>query len=178
MAKGTVVNGPLNWLHEARHIIGTLAKADYVDPARPQARPTQQGDPAAHQPHITATAAIWKWIYPDEAYVVQQASDQNSSGTPWSASPRRSNAPGPKRLRQHHQLRRYMAGAACEHVTQRASVRQFVNPVFLGGAVIVPPTRPGWAEADASVMNTANLAAEAAFEQAGQPDVTASTGNS
>jgi uncharacterized Rossmann fold enzyme len=68
----------------------------------------------------------------------------------------------------------YMAGAACEHVLQRASIRQFIDPVFLGGAVIVPPARPGWAGADATVMATAQGIAEAAYESAGQPDISAS----
>lgn len=171
MAKGTVVNGPLNWLHDARHVIGTLAKADYVDPAQ---NPQRAGQLGPVEPHITATAAIWKWIYPDEAYVVQQASDQEMLWYSMECISKEVSCVGEGGCGNTTTYSAYMAGAACEHVRQRASVRRFVNPVFLGGAVIVPPTRPGWAEADARVMSTANSLAEAAFEQAGRPDISTS----
>lgn len=174
LAKGTVANGPLNWLHEARHVIGTIAQADYVTPATGRSGQGVQLADTAH-PHITATAAIWKWVWPDEAYVVQQASDAAQLWYSMECISRQVACAGPNGCGNTTSYAAYMAGEACDHVTQRASVRQFVSPVFLGGAVIVPPTRPGWAEADASVMNSATGLAEAAFEQAGQPDIPAST---
>jgi hypothetical protein len=176
MAKGSVVNGPLNWLHDARYVIGTLAKADYVDPRPALTGRSGQGvqRAATVEPHITATAAIWKWIYPDEAYVVQQASDQEMLWYSMECISKEVSCVGEGGCGNTTTYAAYMSGAACEHVRQRASVRRFVNPVFLGGAVIVPPTRPGWAEADARVMSTATGLAEAAFEQAGRPDVSAS----
>ena len=64
----TVRHGPLNWLHEGRHIIGTIADTRMV--VREEA-----ADRDLAQPHISALSAIWKWIYPDEAWVVEQASD-------------------------------------------------------------------------------------------------------
>jgi 2'-5' RNA ligase len=171
MAKGTVVNGPLNWLHDARHVIGTLAKADYIDPTK-TTQSAAAGGPK--EPHITATAAIWRWIYPDEAYVIQQASDQQMLWYSMECISKEVSCVGEGGCGNTTSYSAYMAGAACEHVRQRASVRRFVSPVFLGGAVIVPPTRPGWAEADARVMSSANSLAEAAFEQAGRPDISTS----
>jgi 2'-5' RNA ligase len=174
MARGTVVNGPLNWLHDARHVIGTLAQADFVDAATATINASTGGPQRPVEAHITATAAIWKWIYPDEAYVVQQASEQQMLWYSMECISKEVSCVGESGCGNTTTYSAYMAGAACEHVMQRASVRRFVNPVFLGGAVIVPPTRPGWAEADARVMSTANSLAEAAFEQAGRPDVSAS----
>jgi 2'-5' RNA ligase len=164
LARESVLYGPLNWLHEARHVIGTLADAKYVEPAREAAAETIH-------PHITATSAIWRWIYPDEAYVVQQASDMGQLWYSMECISKEVACAGPEGCGNTTSYAQYMAGVACEHVRQRASVRHFKNPVFLGGAVIVPPSRPGWAEADASVMKTASVLAEAAFDQAGQPDV-------
>jgi 2'-5' RNA ligase len=165
LGRASVVNGPLNWLHEAKHVIGAISEADYVG--------VQQAAASQMQPHITATAGIWKWLWPDEAYVVQQASDQQHLWYSMECISKEVQCAGPEGCGNVTSYSQYMAGAACEHVTQRASVRQFKNPVFLGGAVIVPPVKPGWAEADASVMNTASRLAEAAFEQAGEPDVSA-----
>ena len=125
------------------------------------------------QPHITATAAVWKWIYPDEAYVVQQASDQEMLWYSMECISKEVSCVGDGGCGNTVSYSDYIAGNACEHIHQRASVRQFKNPIFLGGAVIVPPARPGWAEADARVMKSAGVLAEAAFEQAGKPDITA-----
>lgn len=172
MAQGTVTNGPLNWLHDARHVIGTLAKADFVDPRKERAN-WELVTPTV-EPHITATAAVWKWIYPDEAYVIQQASEQEMLWYSMECISGQVACAGENGCGYTVSYTDYMAGAACEHVQQRASIRRFVNPVFLGGAVIVPPTRPGWAEADARVLSTAAPLAEAAFEQAGQPAVATS----
>lgn len=171
MAQGTVTNGPLNWLHDARHVIGTLAKAEYVDPSRS----TQLAGATLGEPHITATAAIWRWIYPDEAYVIQQASEQEMLWYSMECISAQVTCAGQNGCGNTVTYTEYMAGAACEHVRQRASIRRFVNPVFLGGAVIVPPTRPGWAEADARVLNSHGSAlAEAAYEQAKPTAVTTS----
>jgi 2'-5' RNA ligase len=174
MAKGSVVNGPLNWLHEGRHVIGTLAKADYVQPTQAVGRSGSGAQFAATtQAHITATAAIWRWLYPDEAYVVQQASELNQLWYSMECISKQVTCSGESGCGNTTSYSDYMSGAACEHVVQRASIRRFVSPVFLGGAVIVPPTRPGWAAADAQVMKPAAALAEAAFEQAGRPDMSA-----
>jgi hypothetical protein len=61
----------------------------------------------------------------------------------------------------------YIGGDQCQHMRERSAVRHFIDPVFLGGAVIVPPARPGWAEADATIMRQAASLAEENAEQAG-----------
>lgn len=163
MAQGTVTHGPLNWLHEAHHVIGTLAKSDYVN------------DEPGQKPHLTATAAVWRWLYPNEAYVVRQASDMEQLWYSMECVSKQVACAGPDGCGYTTSYAEYIAGAACAHVSERASVRRFINPVFLGGAVIVPPARPGWAHADARTMKTVNSLAEAAFEQAGEPDIDANT---
>ncbi len=175
LARGTVLYGPLNWLHEARHVIGSMVDAKYVDPRSQTQAADVGGKLPTVQPHITATAAVWKWIWPDEAYVIQQASDLNQLWYSMECISKEVACSGPDGCGHTTSYSQYLAGAACEHIRQRASVRQFKNPIFLGGAVIVPPTRPGWAEADVRVMKQASGLAEAAFEQAGRPDVSAST---
>lgn len=60
----------------------------------------------------------------------------------------------------------YNAKMCCSHLAERGAVRRFKNPIFLGGAVIVPPVQPGWANADlklgrsaAALVEQANLSA-------------------
>ena len=53
----------------------------------------------------------------------------------------------------------------CEHLKERASIRHIVNPTFRGGALIVPPVRPGWQGATASVFQEAVLQEAAKFAE-------------
>lgn len=176
LSAGRVAKGPLNWLHEARHIIGSITDAEYndalyTDPQTAAAGPSK----LISQPHITATAAIWRWIYPDEAYVVQNASDQNMLWYSMECISNEVACAGEAGCGNTTTYAAYLAGSGCDHIRERSTVRHFKNPTFLGGAVIVPPARPGWGDADVSVMATAQIKAEAAFEQAGQPDIPTST---
>jgi hypothetical protein len=48
----------------------------------------------------------------------------------------------------------------CEHIAARTSARRLIDPCFLGGAVIVPPSQPGWGSANVEVMRHAAALAE------------------
>jgi hypothetical protein len=49
----------------------------------------------------------------------------------------------------------------CAHLKERSSVRHIVNPTFRGGALIIPPTRPGWKDATAHVLQDSAIRDEA-----------------
>lgn len=63
--------------------------------------------------------------------------------------------------------------AACEHVRERSAVRRFVDPVFLGAAVIVPPVKPGWSQATVEVQRAAAEVAEVQQFGLGETDARA-----
>lgn len=167
MGQASVLHGPLNWLHEARHVIGTIANAQLITR-------NEAADENLDQPFIEATSAIWRWIYPDEAWVVEQASDAGKLWYSMECISKNVECVGDGGCATKASYGDYLSGKGCEHMTQRSAVRRFEDPTFLGGAVIVPPVRPGWAEADAKVMRQAASMAETAFDQAGRPDMAAS----
>lgn len=169
----TVAHGPLNWLHEERHIIGTIADAQY-QPSTDRTLVDQAAETT--DPHITALAAIWSWICPQEASVVQMASDAGVLAYSMECIAQSIQCVGDDGCGQTFPYMQVAAaGGGCDHLQQRAGARRLVNPTFLGGAVIVPPARPGWADADASVMKEAATMAENAYDQAGRPDIPANT---
>lgn len=253
LGNSTVAHGPLNWLHESRHVIGAIAGSRFI-PAATDATPQQQARyysdadrakyaksgiampdgswpipdeaslrdaipwarsaaerehvikrakalgktsllPAAwkqaadtqvasietaavsNDPHIVAAASIWRWIYPDEAMVVEQASELNQLWYSMECVADSVVCSGDTGCGTEVSYADYCTNerAGCEHLQTRAGVRRFANPTFLGAAVIVPPTRPGWADADARVMQQASLQAEKAYDQAGRPDMPATT---
>ena len=229
----TVAGGPLNWLHQERHVIGTLLSANLVtereDAAaydREAARDFSAGerkkmagkgqaksdgsfpiknaqdlknairlagnakDPAAARRHIirraqalglsnlipdswtkeksaagignhiNAAAAVWRFLYPAETDLIQRASDSREL---WYSMECVSRQVQCLQNAEHagcgetFEYATYMHDRdnVCEHLREGAGARRFVEPVFLGGAVILPPVRPGWANANAEVAREA-----------------------
>lgn len=154
MGEPTVAHGPINWLHEERHVIGAIAASELVRPER-QAAAEGVGN------HIVVLGAIWPYLWPQESRVVQQASEAGKLFWSMECVSREVACLVCERTLAY---RDYMTAAArCEHMNQRQP-RRFVDPVFGGAAVIVPPVRPGWGGAEARVMPQA---AQLADDQAG-----------
>lgn len=143
----SVAHGPINWLHEEKHIIGAIAASELVQVEREAADDGGVGN------HIVALGAVWPAIYPNEVKAIQRASEKGSLWYSMECVSREvaclydgcGNVPT---------YRAYMTEretARCDHMKQGAA-RRFVDPVFLGAGIIVPPVRPGWANADARVL--------------------------
>jgi hypothetical protein len=144
MGEPTVANGPVNWLHEGRHVIGAIAGSQLV--TREHAAEGEIGT------HIVALGAVWPWLYPDEAAMIQQASE---AGSLWFSMECISRevaclAEGCEHTADYRAYMLERETARCEHMNEGAP-RRFVDPIFQGVGIIVPPVRPGWAEADARV---------------------------
>ena len=148
LAERTVAGGPLNWLHEETHIIGTLLSGEF-----------QKGRiEAGIGNHITSTAALWHFLFPREAAAAAQAavdgrlyySMECVSETVTCASNTSTEGCG-----EAFAYPDYLGKRACSHLNDRQSAARFDKPVFLGGALIVPPTEPGWARADVEVVRQA-----------------------
>lgn len=150
LAQTTVANGPLNWLHDEKHIIGTLTDSRMVY--------REAADAVGN--HIQAMSAIWKFIYPRETEVIEKASANN---TLWYSMECVAETvtcidgpgkPGCGDTFPYKTVQREPA-KVCSHIREKSSIRRFNQPTFLGGAVIIPPVRPGWGKADATVMRQA-----------------------
>lgn len=113
-------------------------------------------------PHISSDAVMWRWLYPQETRIVERAADEKKL---WYSM--ECISPVVECVGTHgcgaqvpylDALRR--EGAACSHIKNREATRRFVDPIFQGGGIIVPPITPGWASADLSVVREAAAALE------------------
>ena len=145
----SVATGPLNWLHQDRKIIGVLTEADLV-----------QGREAAAEnvgPHIRAGATVWAYLYGQEAQVIERAAEMNKLYFSMECVSREVACTGPNgcgaQMPYLDALKR--TEKACVHIRERASHRRFVDPIFQGAAIIVPPVKPGWADAHVELMHEA-----------------------
>jgi hypothetical protein len=156
MGEPTVAGGPLNWLHQERKIIGSLLTGRLVHPQTETA-----SDEAVVGNHIESTAAVWRFLYPKEALTIEKAAADHQLFYSMECVSREvecrheacgETVPYATYIRDKASL--------CDHLRERSDVMRFKEPIFLGGAIIVPPVRPGWANADVDIVKQAAAAAE------------------
>ena len=154
LGQNTVAGGPLNWLHDDRMIIGSLLDGQLVG----------SREEASMGNHIETTAAVWRFLFPKQTDAIEKAAKDHGLYFSMECISRQVacvDTPGRPGCGEQFDYGDYDAGNVCSHLRERSSVRRFVDPVFLGGAIIVPPVRPGWANADAEIVRQAAALSEA-----------------
>lgn len=146
LGQPSVTHGPLNWLHEEHHVIGTLADSHLVVPTAQTAGEDDLGT------HIETLAAVWPWLYPNEARVIAAASDQNKLYFSMECVSRAvaclDDGCGTEMSYRDYMLQK---ASRCDHM-KSGRPRRFVDPMFEGAGIIVPPVQPGWGKANAKVL--------------------------
>lgn len=166
----TPVHAPVNFLHRTRHIIGAFTDSKLV---RPKLAPAEQA--GQQRPFLAVNAVLWREFFPYEARMVEMASDKGSLFWSMECQSRTircetSQDGALQGCGKEYPFRQVMtpetAATVCDHLRQRTAQRHFVQPRFNAGAVIVPPVKPGWREAHASVTTMAEALAEQTFAEA------------
>ena len=156
----TIRYSPLNMIHRWRQPIGFFAETRQVKLGRhlQTAGAQQQGSMK-----IQVLAGLWKHIFPEAAAAVDAANESGDLYFSMECTGSHLRCAGPNGCGKEFA---YQAqDALCAHLAERTSIRHIVNPIFRGGAIIVPPTRPGWKGASASVLSDELLREAAAFAE-------------
>ena len=126
---------PLNVLHEWQYPIGTFVETKLV-----HREAAAEGELL---PEIQALSLIWAGNFPD---VAEAARDAHGNGKLWYSMECTGDA---KQCLTCNNTYEWAAARFCAHLEEsKTAPRRFVNPVFHGGALIFPPAKPGWTEAD------------------------------
>lgn len=152
--EATIKFTPLNVLHQIDRPVGTFVETKVV------ARAEADDNPGL--PEIQALSIVWGANFPEVAAAVKTAHD---AGQLWYSMECMAEEV------QCLECDRTFAwttdfSQACAHLsTDRKQPRRFINPTFLGGGLIFPPTTPGWPDADITEV-AARLTAQYAEAQA------------
>lgn len=142
---------PLNMLHKQRVPVGFFLATNTV----------KLDQAAAGTAKIQALSGMWTHIFPFESAVIDQANDQGALFYSMECRGTHVHCAGPDGCDESFD---YMApDGHCDHLKERSSIRHIVNPTFRGGAIIVPPTQPGWSRARATVLLEESLREEASM---------------
>jgi hypothetical protein len=158
LGQNTVAGGPLNWLHDDQKIIGCLLDGEFTKADR-------EGAAEGIGNHIVSSSAVWRFLFQKETATIQSAAKNGELYYSMECVSREVacvDSPGRPGCGAQFGYADYDAGNCCSHLRERSSIRRFVDPLFLGAAVIVPPVKPGWAQANVE------LARQAASQMEGQ----------
>ena len=157
MAEYSIKYAPLNMVHKFRTPVGFYAATKQVKLERDEAAEAQGSM------KIQALSGLWSHIFPFEATQVDAADEAGLLFYSMECRGTHLICAGEKGCGEKFE---YAAvGTHCEHLRERTSIRHIVNPTFRGGALIVPPVRPGWAEAHASVLTDAVMQEAASYAE-------------
>lgn len=149
MGEYSIKYSPLNMLHKQTTPVGFFASTRTInlgDSLLPDVA-------SRGSAKIEALSGMWSHVFPFEAALVDQADQLGSLFYSMECRGTDLHCAGPNGCDQSFD---YMTPEDhCVHLKERTSIRHIVNPTFRGGALIIPPTRPGWKDASAHVMEIA-----------------------
>lgn len=160
MARPTITHAPMNLLHRSNHIVGAFVATDLI-------YPTQENS-SVYNPYIEALGVAWKYYFPREMELIQEAHDSGQLFYSMECVAESITCAGEFGCGEEFPYVGPVAAAYCDHINQGPGIKQLNKAHFTGGALIVPPTQPGWT--NAHITDVADLSrqyaevAEKAYE--------------
>lgn len=129
---------PLNLLHRSTHVIGSFVSTTFVPAELTAAEGAETG-------HVEALSNVWRYFFPDEWKVIDRANAEQSLFYSMEAIPKTVTCPSCATACAY-------AGPAsdtyCDHMAAVGGPKILDDPLFVAGAAVVPPAKPGWSRAD------------------------------
>lgn len=144
----TVAYAPLNMLHRPHHIVGSFVATEMMYPAG-----GAEAAAAGQHPYLEALAAMWRYYFPDEFRAVEEAHRQGSLFLSMECVPSALGCVTDGCGKEFAYDGRTSA-SYCDHLNAPGSIKRLRQPHFTGGALIIPPTRPGWKKADVTQLSS------------------------
>lgn len=140
-----IPHAPFDMLHDPSRVVGHYVDAKIVEPTRGAAQDRVPLSPYDEAPYVKALAVVYSYLFPEAADEIEKAYDAGLAFMSMSCLPDHVTCP----VCDHHApWLGYVTDARyCEHMQGR-NPKWMEWPLFVGGAAIVPPTRPGWADAN------------------------------
>lgn len=173
LAQPSITYSPMNMLHSQR-IVGAFIDSEMMYPLDE----TAAAEVPQH-PYIEALGAFWRYYFPSEYAMISQAHQLGSLFLSMECIADSITCAGEGGCGETYDYAGPKSMTYCAHLNQGESIKQLNGPHFLAGALIVPPERPGWADASvrdiSGLVQEHRLEAEMAYEgfKAGSPHLSA-----
>lgn len=147
-AQATLAGKPLNMMHREHYIVGCFAGAQlHTDDGSIIASEPDDGDQGAwgERPYVEALAGMWHNRFPEEFFQIRKAHSEGALFFSMEAVPETVSCPS---CGHDAAFAGISSNTYCEHMNGATGPKRLHKPTFNGGAIIIPPVRPGWQRAD------------------------------
>jgi hypothetical protein len=151
MSQPTINHSPMNIGHHAEEIVGTWVASEMM-------LPTDQS--AAVHPYIETVGAFWKFQFPKTLETVERAWKQGQLYISMETVAETVTCVGDNACGGTFPYEGPVSNGYCECIRSGRTARQLDKSHFLGGALIIPPKRPGWKAADVKEISEMTTDAE------------------
>lgn len=163
---------PLNLLHRSQQIVGVFVGSELLYPTRAADAAPAEAASAPPVPYVEALAAFYRYYFPETYQAVRASHAEGSLFFSMECVPKSLTCMGTQgggagcgrefdyRGRQHDSY--------CDHLNGKGAVKRMNKPRFTAGALVIPPAKPGWKDADVTALSQLledSVVAEAAYEQ-------------
>jgi len=136
-AKPTISYAPLNINHDQRSIIGAFIATEMVAASE------------SMNSHIEALSAFWRYYFPDSYGMVKKAHNEGSLSYSMEALPRALSSIGGADDSKLYPYEGRTSSNYPDEINDRSCTGVLMHqPHFVGGALVIPPARPGWKKAE------------------------------
>jgi hypothetical protein len=187
-AQHTLAGKALNMLHAPQYIVGAFAGAQLVDSTgnewkgngtiassylraesvtsgmqlitQPVSAASTTTNVVMANPYVEAVAGLWHSRFPDEYFEIERAHKEGSLFFSMEAIPERVSCPS---CQVEAAFTGFESDEYCDHMQGATGPKILHKPIFSGGAIILPPVRPGWNRADIRTIAQAHDRAEEVY---------------
>lgn len=160
-----LIHRPLNLNHAPNRRLGVFTAAEFV-------WPTDESAGGNDVPIVEALACYWAYYEPELLTSIELAHKEGALFFSMESVPEAITCRGNALHEGCGKTYEYAGRQSpnyCDHLNEKASRKTLHKPRFTAGALILPPVRPGWKNADikelASVIESNMEEAEKAYEQ-------------
>lgn len=150
-ARGNLPHAPLN-LNHTQTMVGTFVATEFL----------AEEKAAQSQGHLEALSVFWAHRFPHEWERIEVAHANKRLYYSMESRPSEVRCVGNRGCGEEFAYAGRQSSTYCPHLNDPRkfdSEKLMLNPRFRGGALIIPPTKPGWAEA--TIDQIADLVKEA-----------------
>lgn len=179
-AHTAIANRPLNLLHQHDRIVGVYTDSELLYPTSATGASAEAEAAAAPTvPYVDTVAAFYKFYFPETFKAVQQAHSRGNLYMSMECVPKTltcaGNGDGSPGCGRDFAYKGRSSDTYCSHLNEPGAHKIMNKPRFTAGALVLPPSRPGWKDADVTQLGKLmddslhGFEIEAAYEQiAGQ----------
>lgn len=165
----SLTHAPLNVNH-GDLIVGAYVASEIVYPTQ---APTAGEEDL--NPYMEALSVFWKHYFEDEYTIIETAHKAGRLFYSMECMPSEIACAGPGGCGNKYEYAGRKSDTYCPHLNNphdSGVFKDLINPHFTAGALIVPPTKPGWGRADikqiSQIVRDHAEAAEALYEAIGE----------